>query len=109
MEWGHNRGFLHRSPSLLMLQKLCSLKWADYMKIQFPSQCIFPTVEQWGYGLHGKVTFPIAYTKCKQIVALHYGSEYMRVKIGNHTLDGFSLDVENNASGADAHWIAVGA
>lgn len=64
---------------------------------------------QWGYSLKGKVTFPIAYTKCKQIVALHYGNEYMDVKIGNHTLDGFSLDVGNNASGGDAHWIAVGA
>lgn len=65
-------------------------------------------IRQWGYSLKGKVTFPIAYTKCKQIVALHYGNEYMDVKIGNHTLDGFSLDVANNTSGADAHWIAVG-
>ena len=64
---------------------------------------------QWGYSLRGWVAFPIAYTKYKQIVALHYGKEYMNVKIGNHTLDGFSLDVENNVSGGDAHWIAVGA
>lgn len=64
---------------------------------------------QWGYSLKGNVTFPISYTKCKQIVALHYGSEYMDVKIRNHTLDGFTLDVGNNASGGDAHWIAVGA
>lgn len=65
--------------------------------------------EQWGYSLRGWVAFPIAYTKCKQIVTTHHGKEYMNVKIGNNTLDGFSLDVGNNSSGGDAHWIAVGA
>ena len=44
MEWVYHCGLLHRSPSLLMLQKLCPLKQADYMKIQLYAHCIFPTV-----------------------------------------------------------------
>lgn len=65
--------------------------------------------EQWGYSLRGWVTFPIAYTQYNQIVALHHGKEYMNIKIRNRTNDGFSLDIDDNTSGADAHWIAVGA
>ena len=66
-------------------------------------------IKQWGYSLKGWVTFPIAYTQSFQIVALHHGKEYMAVKIGTNTNNGFSLDVNSSTSGADAHWIAVGA
>ena len=59
--------------------------------------------------MKGWVTFPIAYTKSKQIVATHYGNSYRDVKIGNYTNIGFSLDASGDATGTDAHWIAVGA
>ena len=65
---------------------------------------------QWGKSIHGWVAFPVAFSKHRVLCVNHQGQRFMMTKVVEYnSLDGFTLDVENNAGiSNDAQWIAVG-
>jgi len=65
---------------------------------------------QWGSNVHGWVTFPISFTKFRKIVTNHQGVNFFDSKVREYdTLNGFTLDVGENASNLyDAQWICIG-
>lgn len=65
---------------------------------------------QWGKSIHGWVAFPVAFSKHRVLCVNHQGQRFMMTKVVEYnSLDGFTLDVENNDGiSNDAQWIAVG-
>nr|DAL98044.1 MAG TPA: tail-collar fiber protein [Caudoviricetes sp.] len=65
---------------------------------------------QWGSNVHGWVPFPISFTKFRKIITNHQGVNFFNSKVREYdTLNGFTLDVDENASNLyDAQWICIG-
>lgn len=81
----------------------------EYEKLEyFAGQSEF--FKQWGKSIHGWVAFPVAFSKHRVLCVNHQGQRFMMTKVVEYnSLDGFTLDVENNDGiSNDAQWIAVG-